>query len=85
VLIDYHPMGLEWIQNDEKAFVAGWKWVWSSVACLPNFNDDLRGRVFVDIMNEVRVHPQIWLHDHQIGQPKSMLCSGHFSVCAPVV
>jgi hypothetical protein len=46
--------GLEWVQNDLKAFVDSWKWVWGRVACLPNFDADLKGRVFIDIMNEVR-------------------------------
>lgn len=52
VLIDYHPMGHEWVQNDLPEFVASWKWLWGRVACLPNFESDLKGRVFVDIMNE---------------------------------
>ncbi len=42
VLIDYHPMGQEWVQNDGIKFVNNWKWLWGKVACLPNFQSDLK-------------------------------------------
>ncbi len=45
-------MGLEWTANNADDFVKEWKAVWSAVACLPNFDSDLKGRVFADIMNE---------------------------------
>ena len=33
-------------------FVREWKKVWEAVACLPNFESDLKGRLLVDLANE---------------------------------
>lgn len=33
-------------------FVREWKKVWEAVACLPNFESDIKGRLLVDLANE---------------------------------
>lgn len=33
-------------------FVREWKKVWEAVACLPNFESDIKGRLLVDLSNE---------------------------------
>lgn len=52
VVIDYHPMGMEGIARD--ATECTWRWValWRSFMGLKDFDTTLRGRVFIDIMNE---------------------------------
>jgi aryl-phospho-beta-D-glucosidase BglC (GH1 family) len=52
VLIDYHPMGLEATVYNTPAFVNNWKAVWRAVTNLPNFDADIKGRIFIDILNE---------------------------------
>ena len=59
-MIDSHPMGQESTSHDAKDFVANWKWVWSKFACLPNFSEDMKGRLFVDILNEPDSQGQGW-------------------------
>ena len=44
--------GLEQHAYDLNAFVTAWENLWKKVACLPNFDQDLAGRIFVDVMNE---------------------------------
>lgn len=51
-LVDYHPMGGEQTSHNPAAFVAGWTRVWRAILALPNFESDLRGRVFLDVLNE---------------------------------
>ena len=34
--------------------------VWSKFACLPHFEEDFKGRVFVDILNEPDSQGQGW-------------------------
>lgn len=52
VVLDYQPMGLEQHAKDLNVFVTAWESLWKKVACLPNFDQDLAGRIFVDVMNE---------------------------------
>lgn len=52
VLLDYHPMFVEKTAWNADEFVAGWRRVWQAVLRLPNFDSDLRGRVFIDVLNE---------------------------------
>ncbi len=63
VLTDYHPMGMEWVQNDINKFVSSWKWVWGAIACLPNFSSDLKVR-----------HPS-WGHVHFALGPSPLVTS----------
>lgn len=44
-------------------FVREWKKVWEAVACLPNFDSDIKGRLLVDLANEPDSQ---W----QVSQPK---------------
>lgn len=60
VLIDNHPMSQELTSHDARAFVDSWKWVWSKFACLPGFQEDMRGRLFVDVLNEPDSQGQGW-------------------------
>jgi len=60
VLLDYHPMGNEYTSYDAGAFVGNWTTVWRAVTCLPNFQSDLKGRVFLDLLNEPDSIGQRW-------------------------
>lgn len=60
VLIDSHPMSQELASHDAKEFVANWRWLWAKVACLPNFEADMKGRLFVDVLNEPDSQGQGW-------------------------
>jgi hypothetical protein len=53
-------MGAESTSYNAAQFIESWKWVWGRVACLPNFQSDLAGRVFVDILNEPDSQRQGW-------------------------
>lgn len=50
VLMDYQPAADDPTSKNGQVFVDAWQWLWRSVACLPNFESDLQGRVFVDLM-----------------------------------
>lgn len=52
--------GMEKTSYDVAAFVSAWAEVWQEVTCLPNFNRDMIGRVFVDILNEPDSQWQGW-------------------------
>lgn len=67
VLLDYHPMGLEYTSYDTRDFVGNWTTVWHGVTCLPGFEDDLKGRVFLDLLNEPDSIGQRW--EDQPGDP----------------
>jgi len=60
VLLDYHPMGLEYTSYDTRGFVGNWTTLWRAVSCLPDFQADLRGRVFLDLLNEPDSIGQRW-------------------------
>jgi hypothetical protein len=60
VLIDSHPMGNEQTSYNTAEFVDGWKWVWSSIVGMSTYNSELKGRVFVDILNEPDSQGQRW-------------------------
>lgn len=60
VLIDSHPMAQEMTSHNADEFVKSWKWVWSKFACLPNFEEDMKGRLFIDILNEPDSQRQGW-------------------------
>lgn len=51
---------MEKTSYDAAAFVQSWSDVWQEVSCLPNFNRDMVGRVFVDILNEPDSQWQGW-------------------------
>jgi hypothetical protein len=57
VVLDYHPSyggpgTAEEHSRSPAALVAGWRRVWRTLACLPSFGSDIKGRVFIDILNE---------------------------------
>jgi hypothetical protein len=60
VLIDSHPMGQETTSYNAKEFIDNWKWVWGRFACLPGFDEDMKGRLFIDILNEPDSQGQGW-------------------------
>lgn len=45
-------MGMEQTSYVVDDFVREWKKVWEAVACLPNFESDIKGRLLVDLSNE---------------------------------
>jgi hypothetical protein len=53
-------MGQETTSYNAKEFIDNWKWVWSRFACLPNFQEDMKGRLFIDILNEPDSQGQGW-------------------------
>ncbi|GBF99351.1 glycoside hydrolase [Raphidocelis subcapitata] len=52
VLAEFRPAGPDATARNGAAFVDAWKWLWRRAACLPNFREDLAGRVFVDLMGD---------------------------------
>jgi hypothetical protein len=50
VLLEHRPEAGDATAHSADAFADGWRWLWRSVACLPNFASDLEGRVFVDLL-----------------------------------
>lgn len=52
VLIDYHPMSSEQVALDRQQYIDSWASLWRTVTSLPNYAHDLRGRVFLDLLNE---------------------------------
>jgi hypothetical protein len=60
VLVDYHPMGLDNASYKTATFVSSWQWLWSALSCLPNFESQLKGRVFLDLLNEPDSMGQRW-------------------------
>jgi aryl-phospho-beta-D-glucosidase BglC (GH1 family) len=52
VVIDYHPMGMEAIARNVEDCTRRWVTLWKSFMTLKNFDRELRGRVFLDILNE---------------------------------
>lgn len=69
VLLDYHPMGLEWTSHDVSHFVGNWTEVWRAVTCLPNYEVGLSGRVFLDLLNEPDSIGQRWERAKVYGGP----------------
>jgi hypothetical protein len=50
VLAEYRPSSADPTAASADAFVDAWRWLWGRVACLPNFESDLAGRVFVKLL-----------------------------------
>lgn len=46
------PQGMEQTSYVVDDFVREWKKVWEAMACLPNFESDIKGRLLVDLSNE---------------------------------
>jgi hypothetical protein len=51
---------MEQTSHDAAEFVEEWKTVWKAVSSLPNYKEDLVGRVFIDILNEPDSQGQFW-------------------------
>ena len=60
VLVDYHPMGHEATSYSAPEFVENWKWVWSSIVGMDNYHSHIKGRVFLDLLNEPDSQGQRW-------------------------
>lgn len=56
VLVDYHPHaeGEPLLNSADSVdeYVDAWQRLWTSLTCLPNWESGLRGRVFLDLLNE---------------------------------
>jgi hypothetical protein len=59
VLLDYHPEpgNVEPVTESVDMFSNNWLRLWSGLTCLPNFKEDLQGRVFLDLMNGEHMDP----------------------------
>lgn len=55
-----HLQGMEQTSYVVEDFVREWKRVWEAVACLPNFESDIKGRLLVDLANEPDSQWQGW-------------------------
>ena len=53
-------MGLDDSSYNTISFVDSWKWLWSALSCLDNFEQDIKGRLFLDLMNEPDSMGQRW-------------------------
>lgn len=74
--------GMEQTSYDVAAFVSAWAEVWQEVTCLPNFNRDMIGRVFVDVLNEPDSQGQGWQpKDGKPGQLWRLLHTQQAKVC----
>lgn len=53
VLADYHPEpgNTEPVVESVDMFAHNWLQLWSGLSCLPNYQKDLQGRVFLDLLN----------------------------------
>lgn len=53
VVVDYHPRGVDQaVYTNTTNFSQAWSSLWSYMMALPNFEDDIRGRVFLELFNE---------------------------------
>ncbi|KAI8476261.1 MAG: hypothetical protein J3K34DRAFT_272387 [Monoraphidium minutum] len=52
VVLDYHPPATDPLPAAPKDFAYAWLKTWAAITCLPNFADDIRGRVVLDLLNE---------------------------------
>ncbi|WIA18743.1 hypothetical protein OEZ85_003433 [Tetradesmus obliquus] len=52
VMLDYQPMGTEPQAYNVKEFVCKWRSLVSRVKSVNNWEEDIKGRVFIDVMNE---------------------------------
>ena len=54
VLVDYHPEpgNVEPVTETVEGFSNNWLRLWTAMSCLPNWDKELQGRVFLDLMNE---------------------------------
>jgi len=64
-------------QNQSTPTAPSTKQVWSRFACLPNFEEDMKGRLFVDILNEPDSQGQGW--QPKEGKAGGWLCAGRIS------
>jgi hypothetical protein len=53
-------MGLDDSSYNTVTFVDGWKWLWGALRCLDNFEQDIKGRLFLDLLNEPDSMGQRW-------------------------
>lgn len=61
--IDYHPHDQEEMYlNDPETFAKKWRYLWAAFNCLPGFDSNLKGRVFLDLLNEPDEYGWVQLH-----------------------
>lgn len=52
VQLDYHPTANDTLAYSARDFARAWMYTWATIACLPNFASDIRGRLILDLVNE---------------------------------
>jgi hypothetical protein len=65
VLVDYHPLDgtkrpRELTSYSTSNFIESWKWIWTSIVGLDNYHSHLKGRLFLDLLNEPDSQGQRW-------------------------
>ncbi|KIZ00473.1 hypothetical protein MNEG_7489 [Monoraphidium neglectum] len=60
VLLEHTPAGSDAISRNAAEFSSAWRSLWRAVACLPNFEDDLQGRVFVGLLGAPDITGHRW-------------------------
>jgi hypothetical protein len=53
VVVDYHPEpgNMEPVTDSVGVYTNNWLMLWAGLTCLPSYEDELQGRVFLDLMN----------------------------------
>jgi hypothetical protein len=53
VLVDYHPEpgNAEPVTDSVQVYSNNWLRLWAGLSCLPNYKQELQGRVFLDLLN----------------------------------
>jgi hypothetical protein len=60
VLVDYHAHESEDALESPEALVHNWLRLWRALAAVPSWEDELKGRVFLDVINEPDEHKIGW-------------------------
>lgn len=60
VLVDYHTHNSENALESPESLVANWMRLWRAMTALSSWEDEMKGRVFLDIINEPDEHRIGW-------------------------
>jgi hypothetical protein len=60
VLVDYHTHSAETALESPEALVANWMRLWRALTSLRSWGDELKGRIFLDLINEPDEHRIGW-------------------------
>jgi hypothetical protein len=70
--VDYHPDAEgEPILDSVADYTSSWLRVYKSLQCMPNWETDLKGRVFLDLLNEPDALEITWDGSHSSRAPLS--------------